>query len=96
MACGEVIVCAKALRVQASSFFLPHARPVPVKVGLELNRSAVGKTAISLVYPRPQQLTPSGHPAIRPGSIPPLNQAVCRPNLQLGHAWRRVGPFLAA
>ncbi len=27
---------------------------------IELNRSAVGKTAISLVSPRPQQLTPSG------------------------------------
>src|SRR5271167_4166533 len=50
-------------------FFLPHARPVPVKVGLERNRSAVGKTANSLVYPRRQQLTPSG-----PGSTPHLNQ----------------------
>src|SRR5271157_5047 len=50
------VVARKELKVY---FFLPHARPVPVKVGLELNRSAVGKTANSLVYPRPQHLTPS-------------------------------------
>jgi hypothetical protein len=49
------VVPRKQLKVY---FFLPYARPVPVKVGLELNRSAVGKTASSLVYPRPQQLTP--------------------------------------
>ncbi len=62
-------------RKQLKDYFLiPRARPVPVKVGLELNRSAVGKTANSLVYPRRQQLTPlpCGGPA--PGSTPPLNQ----------------------
>src|SRR5208282_240050 len=37
-------------RKQLKDYFLiPHTRPVPVKVGLELNRSAVGKTANSLV-----------------------------------------------
>ena len=38
--------------------FSTGARPVLVKVGLERNRSVVGKTANSLVYPRRQQLTP--------------------------------------
>ncbi len=36
-----------------------HAKRCVV-VGLERNRFAVGKTAISLVSPRPQQLAPSG------------------------------------
>ena len=52
------VVPRKQLKVY---FFLPHARPVPVKMGLELNRSAVGKTVISLVSPRPQQLTSLPH-----------------------------------
>src|SRR5208337_3565951 len=42
---------AQALRVQASSF--------------EQNRFAMGKTAISLVSPRPQQLAPSGRAQLR-------------------------------
>jgi len=48
-------VARKELKVY---FFLPRARSVPVKVGLERNRSVVGKTANSFVYPRRQQLTP--------------------------------------
>jgi hypothetical protein len=53
-------------------FFLPHACPVPVKMGLERNRSAVGKTANSFVSPQPQQLTPL--PCGGPGSTPAWNQ----------------------
>ena len=51
----EGVVPRKQLKVY---FFLPYARPVTVKVGLERNRSAVGKTANSLVSRRRQQLTP--------------------------------------
>jgi hypothetical protein len=51
----EGVLPRKQLKVY---FFLPRARPVTVKVGLEQNRSVVGKTANSLVYPRRQQLTP--------------------------------------
>ncbi len=75
-------VARKALEVY---FFLPRARPVPVKVGLQLNRYAVGKTANSLVYPRRQQLTPlpCGGPARLDSSLEPRRSAVL--NYRLGH-----------
>jgi len=67
-------------------FFLPHARPVPVKVGLERNRSAVGKTANSLVYPRRQQLTPlpCGGPARLDPSLERRRSAVLISGLATG------------
>ena len=48
------------------------------KVGLERNRSAVGKTANSLVSRRPQQLTPlpCGGPARLDPSLEPRRSAV--------------------
>ena len=81
-------------------FFLPHARPVPVKVGLERNRSAVGKTANSLVYPRPQQLTPlpCGGPARLDLSLEPRRSAVLISGLATGPpagVGGGLGPFLA-
>ena len=69
-------------------FFPPHARPVPVKMGLERNRSAVGKTANSLVSPRPQQLTPL--PCGGPARPLPGTKAIRRANFRLGHAGRRA------
>ena len=47
-------------------------------LGLELNRSGVGKTAISLVSPRPQRLTPSSPARRLPGT-----KAVSRANFRL-------------
>src|SRR5208337_5156024 len=71
----EGVVPRKQLKVY---FFLPHARPVPLKVGLELNRPAVGKTANSLVSPRRQQLTPlpCGGPARLDRPLEPRRSAV--------------------
>jgi len=54
-------------------FFLPRARPVPVKVGLERNRSAVGKAVTSLVSPGLNNSRPSPAGA-RPVSTSTLNQ----------------------
>ncbi len=81
------VVPRKQLKVY---FSLPHARPVPVKVGLELNRSAVGKTANSLVYLRPQQLTPL--PCGGPARLDPSlgTKAIRRAHFRLGHAWRQA------
>src|SRR5271165_4184834 len=91
------VVPRKQLKVY---FFLPHARPVPVKVGLELNRSAVGKTANSRVYPRRQQLTPlpCGGPARLDPSLEPRRSAVLISGLATGPpagVGGRLGPFLA-
>ena len=91
-------VARKALEVY---FFLPRARPVPVKVGLQLNRYAVGKTANSLVYPRRQQLTPlpCGGPARLDSSLEPRRSAVLITALATGPpagVGGRLGPFLAA
>src|SRR5208337_1703495 len=69
-------------------FFPPHARPVTGKVGLERNRSAVGKTAISLVAPRPHQLSPL--PCGGPARPLPGTEAIRRANFRLGHAGRRA------
>ena len=82
-------------------FFLPHARLVPVKAGLELNRSAVGKTANSLVYLRRQQLTPlsCGGPARLDPSLGPRRSAVLISGLATGPpagVGGGLGPFLGA
>ena len=65
---------------QSLLFLLPRARPVTVKVGLERNRSAMGKTANSLVSLRRQQLTPlpRGGPARLDASLEPRPSAVLR------------------
>ncbi len=81
-------------------FLLPHARPVPVKVGLERNRSAVGKTANSLVSRRPQQLTPlpCGGPARLDPSLERRRSAVLISGLATGPpagVGGGLGPFLA-
>jgi len=81
-------------------FFLPHARPVPVKVGLERNRSAMGKAVNSLVYPRPQQLTPlpCGGRARLDLSLEPRQSAVLISGLATGPpagVGGGLGPFLA-
>ncbi len=78
-------------------FLLPHARPVPVKVGLERNRSAVGKTANSLVSRRPQQLTPlpCGGPARLDPSLELKGDPPCS-FPALATQGGRLGPFLAA
>ena len=81
-------------------FFLPRARPVPVKVGLERNRSAVGKAVTSLVSPRPQQLTPlpCGGPARLDPSLGPRRSAVLISGLATGPpagVGGGLGPFLA-
>jgi len=52
-------------------------------MGLERNRSAVGKTANSLVSPRPQQLTPL--PCGGPARPLPGTKAIRRANFRLGH-----------
>src|SRR5208337_2295555 len=83
-----------------SLLFLPHARPVPVKVGLERNRSAVGKTANSLVYLRRQQLTPlpCGGPARLDPSLERRRSAVLISGLATGPpagVGGGLGPFLA-
>ncbi len=54
------------------------------RASLERNRSAVGKTANSLVYPRRQHLTPLPAGA-RPGSTPRLNQRGPPCSSRLGH-----------
>ncbi len=55
-------------------------------LGLELNRSAVGKTAFSLVSPRPQQLTPlpCGGPARLDPFLEPRHSAVVISGLATG------------
>jgi len=58
---------------------------------LERNRFAVGKTAISLISPRPQQLTPSDR--LDP-SLEPTRSAVLISALATHSG--RLGPFLAA
>src|SRR5208337_760419 len=72
---------AQALRVQASSF--------------EQNRFAMGKTAISLVSPRPQQLAPSGRARLL---LEPRRSAVLNSGLTTGPPaglGGGLGPFLA-
>jgi len=90
-------VARKELKVY---FFLPRARSVPVKVGLERNRSVVGKTANSFVYPRRQQLTPlpCGGPARLDPSLERRRSAVLNSGLATGPpagVGGGLGPFLA-
>ena len=73
----------------AQSLLFPTARPSSTgEMGLERNRSAVGKTANSLVSPRPQQLTPL--PCGGPARPLPGTKAIRRANFRLGHAGRRA------
>jgi hypothetical protein len=67
-----------------------------VEFQLERIRSAVGKTANWLVYPRPQQLTPlpCGGPARLDPSLEPRRSAVLISALATHGG--RLGPFLAA
>ncbi|MGC1718487.1 MAG: hypothetical protein WA746_05835, partial [Isosphaeraceae bacterium] len=66
------------------------------KVGLERNRSAMGKAANSLVSPRRQQLTPlpCGGPARLDPSLEPRRSAVLI--FALATQGGGLGPFLAA
>ena len=71
------------------------------RASLERNRSVVGKTANSLVYPRRQQLTPlpCGGPARLDPSLEPGRAAVLISALATGPpagVGGRLGPFLAA